>query len=84
MAKYLFPAIFDPGTDGDKGYIITFPDLPGCITEGCDTSEAMHMAKDALEGFLYGMEEDNEIIPSPSTPNEISIPTGGFIVIVEA
>ncbi|MDQ0214400.1 putative RNase H-like HicB family nuclease [Oikeobacillus pervagus] len=84
MAKYLFPAIFDPGTDGSDGYTVTFPDLPGCITEGSNMAEAMHMAKDALEGFLYGMEEDNETIPSPSTPHMISVPSGGFIAVVEA
>lgn len=30
--RYLFPAIFERG-DVD-GYTVTFPDLPGCITEG--------------------------------------------------
>lgn len=65
MAKYLFPAIFDAGENGSDGYTITFPDLPGCISEGENVDDAMIMAKDALEGFLYGMEEDGEDIPSP-------------------
>ncbi|MCM3760582.1 type II toxin-antitoxin system HicB family antitoxin [Alkalihalobacillus oceani] len=82
MAKYMFPAIFDPGTDGSEGYTITFPDLPGCITEGSDLKEAMYMAKDALEGFLYSMEEDGEEIPVPSIPSAISVPEGGFVAIV--
>ncbi|AOH54557.1 pilus assembly protein HicB [Peribacillus muralis] len=84
MAKYYFPAIFDPGTDGSEGYTITFPDLPGCITEGSDLSESIRMAKDVLEGFLYGMEEDGETIPSPSTPSNIDVPLGGFVTIIEA
>lgn len=84
MAKYFFPAVLDPGTDGSEGYTITFPDLPGCITEGSDLLESIRMAKDALEGFLYGMEEDGETIPSPSSPNKIEVPPGGIVTIIEA
>ncbi|HHW41610.1 MAG TPA: type II toxin-antitoxin system HicB family antitoxin [Syntrophomonadaceae bacterium] len=84
MAKYIFPAVFDPGNDGTPGYTVTFPDLPGCITEGSDINEAMAMAKDALAGFLYGMEEDGEAIPIPSDPSKINLPPGAFIALVEA
>ncbi|WP_445430042.1 type II toxin-antitoxin system HicB family antitoxin [Bacillus atrophaeus] len=84
MAKYLFPAIFDAGEDGRDGYTITFPDLPGCISEGDNVEDAMSMAKDALEGFLYGMEEDGEDIPSPSAPNDIKVPATGFVVMISA
>ena len=84
MAKYIFPAVFDPGEDESKGYTVTFPDLPGCITEGSNLEEAMVMARDALSGFLYSMEEDNEHIPTPSAPKEV-IPDGNsFVVLVEA
>jgi predicted RNase H-like HicB family nuclease len=83
MVKYYFPAIFDPGTDGSKGFTVTFPDLPGCITEGSDMAEALHMAKDVLAGFLFGMEEDNEVIPSPSNPNTFKLPPGAFVSIIE-
>lgn len=84
MARYFFPAIFDPGNDDKSGYTVTFPDLPGCITEGSDTKEAIHMAKDVLEGFLYGMEEDDEIIPGPSSPEKITVPKGGFVILIDA
>lgn len=84
MAKYLFPAIFNPGDDGSDGYTVTFPDLPGCITEGSDLQEAMIMARDALSGFLYGMEEDGEPIPTPSPPASVRVSDDAFIVLVEA
>ncbi|MEX3744630.1 MULTISPECIES: type II toxin-antitoxin system HicB family antitoxin [Lysinibacillus] len=83
MAKYYFPAIFDPGADGSEGFTVTFPDLPGCITEGSDMADALHMAKDALAGFLFGMEEDNEEIPSPSNPDNSKLPPGAFVSIIE-
>lgn len=84
MAKYLFPAVFEPGDDGSEGYTVTFPDLPGCITEGSDLQEAMSMARDALSGFLYGMEEDNETIPTPSSPASVQTEKGAFVALVEA
>lgn len=83
MGKYYFPAIFDPGTEKEEGFTITFPDLPGCITEGSDMDEAVYMAKDVLAGFLYGMEEDGEEIPVPSNPSSIDLPKGAFISIIE-
>ncbi|MBG9692584.1 pilus assembly protein HicB [Lysinibacillus sphaericus] len=83
MGKYYFPAIFDPGTNDEQGFTITFPDLPGCITEGSDMDEAVYMAKDVLAGFLYGMEEDGETIPTPSEPSSIDLPQGAFISIIE-
>lgn len=84
MTNYIFPAVFEPGDDGSRGYTITFPDLPGCISEGDDLSEAMYMAKDVLCGFLYGMEEDGEDIPTPSDPSKITVPSGGFVALIEA
>ena len=83
MGKYMFPAIFDP--DDEAGdYTITFPDLPGCISQGEDMHEAMYMAKDSLVGFLYVMEEEGETIPVASSPVDIKIPEGAFLVYVEA
>ena len=51
MEKYMYPAIFTPDED-DGGYTVSFPDLPGCITEGDTAAEAFEMAKDALGGWL--------------------------------
>lgn len=80
MDKYLFPGVFEKG---DKhGYVVTFPDFPGCITEGDTLDEALHMAKDALEGHLYCMERDSITIPQPSVPEAVKAPTGGFVSIL--
>ena len=81
MDRYIFPAIFEPGEI--KGYTVTFPDLPGCITEGDTMEEALHMAKEALELFMYGMEEDNETIPKPTAPENIVVPQKAFVSLVE-
>jgi predicted RNase H-like HicB family nuclease len=81
MDRYIFPAIFEPGEK--KGYTVTFPNLPGCITEGDNTGEALNMAKEALELFLYGMEEDNEVIPEPTPPENIAVPFKSFVSLIE-
>ena len=47
----------------DGGQIaVEFPDLPGCVT--CSDTEDLTMGrvKEALEGFLYYMEQDNRQI----------------------
>jgi predicted RNase H-like HicB family nuclease len=82
MDRYVFPALFEPCEEG--GYLVTFPDLPGCITEGDDISEALAMATEAMELFLFAMERDNEVIPSPSDPASLRAPERGFVSLVEA
>lgn len=83
MAKYRFPAIFDPDEES-TGITITFPDLPGAISQGDDLDDAAYMARDLLEGVLYSMEEDGDEIPDPSHPQSLEVPTGAYLIFVEA
>ena len=41
--EYSFNAIADP----DGGYVIVFPDLPGCMTQGDTLDEVRRMAEEA-------------------------------------
>ena len=81
MDRYIYPAIFTSGIK--RGYTVNFPDLPGCITEGDDMVEALHMAKEALELHLYGMEEDEDSFPEPTAPENIKISGKSFISLIE-
>lgn len=63
--------ILHPAPEG--GYTVTVPSLPGCITEGDTFEEAVAMAKDAIEGFIEDMKENNEPIPDDSNNLEYSI-----------
>ncbi|ABB14034.1 type II toxin-antitoxin system HicB family antitoxin [Carboxydothermus hydrogenoformans] len=78
---YVFPAIFDYAEDGIS---VEFPDLPGCLTCGDNTEEALKNAKEALELHLYGMEKDNEPIPEPTPIDKIKIESNQVLVLVEA
>ena len=50
----------------DKSYLVEFPDLPGCLTEGDTLEEAKQNAKEALTGYLSSVFERNLKIPDPS------------------
>jgi len=61
--KYAYPAILHQ----EDGFVnVTVPDLPGCRTFGKDTAEALFMAKDAVEMWLWDAENKNEPIPAVS------------------
>jgi predicted RNase H-like HicB family nuclease len=86
MAKYIYPAVFDPNENG--GYTVTFPDLPGCVTEGDNLDEALLMAAEAMALHLYGMERDGDEIPEPSKPSDVTLPEDvdkdAFVTLVQA
>jgi predicted RNase H-like HicB family nuclease len=63
MNKLTYLAVCEP--DGENGFGIYFPDLPGCVSYGSDIEEAKKNAKEALELHIYGMQEDGEILPNP-------------------
>ncbi len=76
MAKYIYPAVFHPNEDGS--YTVIFPDLPGCITEGKDLDNAMHMAQDVLSAWVEYAVESGEPIAPASRPQDIDLNTNEF------
>jgi len=50
----------------DKAYIVTFPDLPGCLTYGASLDEAQENASEALSGYLESIDLRKISIPKPS------------------
>lgn len=78
--RYIFPAVFDYADDGIS---ISFPDLPGCFSCADSDEEAIYMAKEALGLHLYGMEEDGDDIPVPTSINKINLESNQVVVLVE-
>lgn len=70
--KLIYPAVFKPFSDQSGGYVVEFPDLPGCITEGKNLEEAIEMGIDAASGWILGELEDGEKIPPASDYSKIS------------
>ena len=70
MKQYFYPAIFHTAEEG--GFWVSFPDLPECLTEGDTIDEAYEMAVEALGLSLTDRIRNNEPLPSPSLPVQIT------------
>jgi predicted RNase H-like HicB family nuclease len=57
--------------DRNSDYGVSFPDFPGCITAGSTLEEARSMAAEALALHIAGLQEDGEVIPQPSTLDDL-------------
>lgn len=79
--KLAYPAVFTP-FDDEEGYMVEFPDLPGCITEGETIADALFMAEDAASGWVLIDLEDGKSAPKASDPGAIEAPDGGFVSMV--
>jgi predicted RNase H-like HicB family nuclease len=77
---YVFPAIL---TQYENNIGITFPDLPGCVSNAKNMDEAVKNAKEALALHLFGMEEDGIDIPSPSSINNLKLDSNEIPLLVE-
>jgi len=72
VAKYTI--ILEPNHP-EKGYTVRVPALPGCITYGHTRDEALARAKEAIEGFIEGLEKAGEPVPEEVTPVEMDTVT---------
>lgn len=63
MSKLLYPAIF---TKEAGGYVVCFPDISVCTTQGNSILDAYEMASDCLALCIYDMEAEKIDIPAPT------------------
>ena len=52
----------------EGGFIVSVPELPGCVSEGDDFEHAWDMIQDALRGWLYVAQKHGDPIPSKFEP----------------
>lgn len=80
--RYAYIAIF---SYDDDGISIEFPDLPGCYpcTDSTDTEIALKNAKEALGLHLFGMEQDDEEIPEPTSIKDITLKDNQVPVLID-
>lgn len=77
---YVYPAILTQYKDNIG---ITFPDLPGCVSNADNVDEAVKCSKEALALHLYGMEEDNFEIPEPSSIDKLKLEKNEIPLLVD-
>ncbi len=52
-------------SDEDRAYVVTVPDLPGCMTHGTTYVDAARMGEEAIEAWLEGARHWGRPIPVP-------------------
>jgi antitoxin HicB len=52
--------------DEGGGYLIEFPDLPGCMSDGATIEEAITNGLDAMRGWIEAMRAEGHPIPAPT------------------
>ncbi|NLZ82764.1 MAG: HicB family protein [Clostridiales bacterium] len=77
--KLIYPAILTPYSDESGGYVVEFPDLQGCVTEGKTLADALEMGIDAASGWILDELEDGNTIPVATEIVKIQPPVGSFV-----
>ena len=66
--EYEYTAVFEPAEEG--GYVVHFPALRGCVTQGETLEEARYMAADALQCYLESLAMDGAPFPVEEVTSE--------------
>ncbi len=67
MTTLEYPFRMHPLTEDEGGgYLIEFPDLPGCMSDGETPEEAIRNGADAVQCWIEAMREAGRPIPRPS------------------
>jgi antitoxin HicB len=66
MSNIKYPFDMRPlSEDEGSGWLISFPDLPGCISDGETPEEAMKNGAEALDAWIEAWEFAGKVIPLP-------------------
>jgi len=77
---YSIDIMSDETVNGESVYLLSHPELPGCMAQGDTIGEAMDNLKDARIEYILSLLEDKLPVPSPfsraaetaSSPAEVS------------
>ena len=74
MTQADYPFAIRPMTAAEGGgYLIEYPDLPGCMADGETVEEAIAHGRDAQAAWIAAMREAGRPVPAPSGE-----PGGGY------
>lgn len=67
MPEFDYPFTIRPlSADDGGGYLVEFPDLPGCMSDGESVEEAITNGADAMRCWIAAMKEAGRPVPPPS------------------
>ena len=80
--RYSYVAVFSYDEDG---ICIEVPDLPGCYpcADAGNTDMALKNAKEAIGLHIWGMEQDNEELPTPTPITDITLESNQIPVLID-
>lgn len=70
--KYLAFIHTETSADHEAPFGISFPDFPGCISDGDSLDNALTRGRAALALHIKGMKDDGIAIPEPRTIDAIN------------
>ena len=59
--------------EDEPGFGISFPDFPGCVSDGETVEDAIRRGSEALAFHVEGLMGDGDAIPTPRTVQEIKV-----------
>ena len=78
--KYYYPAVFT--YEDGKEIAVWFPDLD-VATSGTDDRDALNSARELLGITMFGLEEDGETIPEPTSLKDIELADNEKAILVD-
>ncbi|MDD5280828.1 type II toxin-antitoxin system HicB family antitoxin [Acidithiobacillus sp.] len=67
--------VIEPLKESDGGgFLITFPDLPGCISDGETIEEAIQHGQDVFASWMSARADQGKPIPEPTQHGEAAAP----------
>jgi antitoxin HicB len=71
MTDVMYPFTIRPLSKAEGGgYLIEFPDLPGCMSDGETPEEAFANGVDAMKGWIAACKKLKRPVPKPSVSRE--------------
>lgn len=69
-----------PSAEDGGGYLITFPDLPGCMSDGETEAEAVANGRDAFASWISARVDAGKSVPAPAyQPDTVPMASGRFV-----
>lgn len=66
-----YPFNVEPLKRGEGGgFVVTFPDLPGCMSDGDTVEEAIRNSRDAFRVWMRTLVEEGKPLPKPGAGHQ--------------
>jgi antitoxin HicB len=66
MRRLEYPVLISPFAEDGGGFLATVPDLPGCMSHGETSEEAITNVQDAIAARIEAAQDRGHPVPKPS------------------